>query len=254
MIRYRIAIVGAGGTGSHFIARFSQFLASYQSEHILYDVVVIDGDTVEDGNLARQVFVAGDVMQNKAVSMVEAVYETYGLNFTAYPHYLDTVEDLQKAFSCLENSSWTNGKKVSNIPVVIGCCDNHRCRQVMEKFFETSPDAIYIDAANEFSIGEVVFSLKFKNQVVAPPRSFYFPEVLRARGKRKSEESCGAVNKSSPQHIATNMEAANIMLSWICQLFTGDGSVSGGIVYFDTFNFTKVYRKYERVAGGEQNV
>lgn len=254
MIRYRIAIVGAGGTGSHFIARFSQFLASFHSEHVLYDVVVVDGDTVEDGNLARQVFTSEDVMQNKAAAIVEAVYETYELNFTAFPNYLDTYEDLQRAFSCLENDSWGNGKKIVNIPVVIGCCDNHRCRQVMEKWFETSADAVYVDAANEFSVGEVVFSLKFKNQVVAPPRSFYFPEVLRARGKRKSEESCGAVNKSSPQHIATNMEAANIMLSWICQLFTGDGSVSGGIVYFDTFNFTKVYRKYESMAGVEQNV
>lgn len=250
MIRYRIAIVGAGGTGSHFIARFSQFLASFSSQYVKCDVVIIDGDSVEDGNLSRQIFASDDIMQNKADAMVEAVYETYSLDFHSYPHYLDDVSDLNKAFSCLSDSTYENGRKITNIPIVIGCCDNHRCRQVMEKWFAEKENAIYIDAANEFSVGEVVFALKFKKQVVAPSRAFYFPEVLKAKGKRKSEESCGAVNKSSPQHIATNMEAANIVLSWMCQLFTGDGTVSGGIVYFDTFNFTKVFRKY--VGGVEE--
>lgn len=242
-IRYRIAIVGAGGTGSHFIARFSQFLNSFFNSNVLWDVIMVDGDHVEDNNLSRQIFLEEDLQQNKAETMALAVAESYGLNFLSYPHYLDSVDDLQSVFRNLRDSSYTNDKYITNINVCIGCCDNHRCRQIMEKWFEHQKNAIYIDAANEFSVGEVVTAIKIHEKIIAPPRSFYFPEVLEDKSKRRSEESCGVINQSAPQHITTNAEAANIILSIMAQLLTTN-NITGGIVYFDTFKFTKVFRKY----------
>lgn len=241
--RYRIVVVGAGGTGSHFIARFSQFLASVQN-HTEFGVVVVDGDHVEDSNLSRQVFSDCDVLQNKAEALTLAVAETYGLDFMAFPHYLDSVDDLNRAFSHIATTGYANENSYTNVNICIGACDNHRCRQVMEEWFQNSSDAIYIDAANEFSVGEVVTAIKTKGKIVAPPRSYYFPEVLTDNSLRRSEESCGAINVSAPQHIATNMEAANIMLAILSQLIQ-DNKISGGVVYFDTFAFTKVFRRYE---------
>lgn len=252
IIHYRIAIVGAGGTGSHFIARFSQFLNSFTSEHVMTDVVIIDGDTVEEKNLERQIYTESDCMQNKAEVMAQAVAETYGLTFLSFPYYLDDLGDLEKAFEALHYTTYYDNKYVKTVNVCIGCCDNHRCRQVMEKWFKTQKDAIYIDAANEFSVGEIVTAIKVAEKLIAPPRSFYFPEVLRSRGKRRSEESCGVVNKTSPQHIATNAEAANIMLAIISKLFSL-GQISGGVVYFDTFAFSKVFRMYEGGADNENS-
>ena len=243
-IRYRIAVVGAGGTGSHFVARFSQFLATFSSDRIATEVVLIDGDVVEEKNLERQVFVAEDVLSNKAEALAKAVFETYGLEFLSFPKYLDTDDDLADAFSTLSDKVYAGGKSYQLINVLIGCCDNHRCRQVMEAWFKKQTNAIYIDAANEFSEGEVVTAIKVNSKLIAPPRSFYFPEVLKAKGKRRSEESCGVVNKTAPQHLATNAEAANIMLAIMSQLFSS-GKIAGGVVYFDTFGFSKVFRRYE---------
>ena len=65
------------------------------------------------------------------------------------------------------------------VPIIIGCVDNHNCRKnFYMKFFEEYTDIIYIDAANEFSTGEVVVGIKNNQAVIAPDRAFYFPEVL----------------------------------------------------------------------------
>lgn len=239
-IKYNVVIVGAGGTGSNLIARFSQFLVGTDAD---YEVIVIDGDSIEDKNLERQNFLPNDVLQNKADVICQAVSETYGLTFSSYSEYINTVNDLSELFNAMDHSEYRNGERRVVMPVLIGCCDNHRCRQVMEKWFDAATTAIYIDSANEFSVGEVVVGVKRDGVVVSPSRKFYFPEIMRSKVKRKSEESCGAINKSKPQHLATNCEAANILLSILCNLISNN-SISGGIIYFDTFAFSKVFRPF----------
>ena len=51
------------------------------------------------------------------------------------------------------------------VPIIIGCVDNHNCRKILHEIFEEYTDIIYIDAANEFSTGEVVVGIK-NNQAV----------------------------------------------------------------------------------------
>ena len=239
-IRYNVVIVGAGGTGSHFISRFSQYLSS--KKDIECNVSVVDGDYVEEKNLERQNFVSFDLMQNKAEAICQAVEETYGLTFTAYNNYLDKAEDLYSIIADMPSSRYVDGYNVETIPIIIGCCDNHRCRQVMEAEFNHLANVIYIDSANEFDYGEVVIGAKIQNNLISPSRAFYFPDVLTSKEKSKSELSCGAINKAQPQHLITNVEAANIILSFIVQIF--DGSIRGGIVYFNSFSFERVFRPY----------
>lgn len=242
---YKIVIVGAGGTGSHFIARFSQFLASFDSSHARVDVAVVDGDMVEEGNIARQNFGTGDVMQNKAEAIAAAVADTYGLTFHTFPIYINDKHDLDEVFAAFPGVALH-----PSLNILVGACDNHRCRQAMERWFSSTRSAVYIDSANEFSVGEVVIGIKTNKRLISPSRKHYFPEIMRDRKKRRSEQSCGAVNKSTPQHIATNCEAGNIMLSILCQLLS-DGKISGGIIYFDTFEYSKVFRKWEGAVDNE---
>lgn len=245
-IKYKIVIIGAGGTGSHFIARFSQFLSNFNNMYTSVEVSIVDGDHVEVNNLNRQNFIYGDLQQNKASVIAQAVKETYDLDFKAFSMYIEELSDLDKLFSA---NSYSDGKYYTVVPILIGCCDNHRCRQVMENWFSNVKTGIYIDSANEYSTGEVVVGVKNNNVLISPSRKFYFPEVMRSRAKRKSEESCGVINVSTPQHIATNCEAANIILSIMCQILSGC-KVPAGIIYFDAFEFTQVFRKYD---GGEKD-
>lgn len=245
MIRYNIVVVGCGGTGGNFIARISQFLSTARVE---YNLTLVDGDYVDEGNLSRQPFTRDELTCNKAVSLASAVFDTYGFKPVAYPQYLDTYEDLKKVFELITPMGYCRGEKVHTVDILIGCCDNHRCRQVMEKWFDKATNAIYLDAANEFSCGEVVIGIKAGGKILAPSRKFYFPEVMRDRKKRKSKESCGAVNKSAPQHLATNTQAANILLA-ILSNFIQTGEIAGGVVYFDTFKFSQVFRAWDMERG-----
>lgn len=238
-VYYNICIVGAGGTGGNLAARLAQFIST---GHFKAEMILVDGDTIEESNISRQPFSRDELLQNKAVALASAIEENYEYTVKAYPHYIDTIDDMKTVFKLFSSC---HGYYDTVINVLVGCCDNHRCRQVMEKYFDANnKNVIYIDSANEFSCGEVVIGVKVNGQVISPSRKFYFPAIMKSRGKRKSEESCGAVNSHAPQHLATNCFAANVILTVISKLITS-GIIDGGIILIDTFNYSCVYRKYE---------
>lgn len=241
MVSYNIVIVGAGGTGSNLIARLAQFIASLNMKKTgtkSVNVSIIDGDTVSPRNLERQNFCEFDVLQNKADVMQAAVSDAYHLSWNSYGRFIDSADELSRVFSYSGNSD------NNSLNVLIGCCDNHRCRQVMEEWFASQKNGIYIDAANEFSVGEVVIGIRADGKTISPSRKYYFPDIMTDTRKSKSEQSCGTVNMSAPQHIATNCESANTVLAVVAKLLV-EHKVSGGIIYFDTFSFNKVFREWK---------
>lgn len=230
---FLITVVGVGGTGTFVLKELSRFLEYYIPQNPNTDIhlACVDGDTVEYKNMERQCFSESDIAQNKAVCFAEAVNECFpNVGLQSFPFYLYETSDIQKIFESLNSQAEYSSEKLN---ILIGCCDNHRCRQVMDKFFHETKSIIYIDAANEFSKGEVVTGWRKNGKTMAPPRSHYFPGILKSREK-KAGTSCGTINKSKPQHIATNMLAANVVLSRLFPLFTAH-KISPGIVYFDTF-------------------
>lgn len=242
---YNICIVGCGGTGGNFAARLAQFLSTGNNKNNT-QVILVDGDHVEESNLSRQPFVGNELLVNKASALATAIEETYLYEVTAYPHYLDNMQDLKTVWQIFshKDGAYYNGTKTTVVNILIGCCDNHRCRQLMEHFFAASNSLIYIDAANELSEGEVVIGIRMNKTLLSPSRKFYFPEIMRDRKRRKSEESCGIINIHQPQHLATNCFAANILLSIIAKLIS-EQKIDGGIVVFDTFKYYCTFRKYE---------
>ena len=234
---YLIAIIGVGGTGGNFAKEFCRYFASLKKdvkEHIR--IAFVDGDMVEEKNCSRQPFTEEDVHMNKAAILAEAVGDALGVDVSAYPHYIDSAEELKDLFTALASKANTYLSNSNVVPVLCGCVDNHRARQVMDEFYSSRSTCIYYDAANEFAQGEVVFGVRIKGNEISPPRKFYFPEVMTDKGKSKSEEGCGVVNISSPQHLATNLMSANILLSACVQLIS-DHKVSDGIVHFDAFRY-----------------
>ena len=101
------------------------------------------------------------------------------------------------------------------------------------KFLKNIRTSFIIDAANEFSTGEVVVGIKNNQAVIAPDRAFYFPEVLED-SKSVLEMSCTELNNVKPQHLVTNLFAANICLIQTIKILSGDWTC-GGIYSFDAF-------------------
>lgn len=152
----------------------------------------------------------------------------------------------------INTSSYMNPDAVISLPVIIGCVDNHPCRMVLEKYFNSCRSCNYLDSANEYMSGEVVFSIKLKGKVLSPVRSSYFPEVKKKQ-KKQSEMSCMELNMVAPQHIAANMMAGNILLSEFAAIC--EGILHSGMVVFDSKDFVMKHIPY--VAGqlpaGEEN-
>lgn len=203
MANIRVLCIGAGGTGGFFISGFGGFLSAFRKNDISISFGIMDGDQVERKNLERQTgFQGDDIGLNKAVIMAEAVRDVMpegreGL-VKAFPRYVDSQKEIHDAFSAMQAGY---GKVYR---VIVGCVDNHRARQEMEKYFLSQDDIVYIDAANEYRTGEVITAYRIGGETYGKVRSEYFPEVAEDRSPRASEQSCGVVNEKDPQHRDTN--------------------------------------------------
>ena len=232
-IHYHVVVVGCGGTGGFFIKEFGRFMmhafASIQ-------LTLIDGDIVEESNLERQCFQKEDIQSNKATILAEALVSCYGIpdnKITSFPVYLDRARQLR---DILEHASISRYDQIE-VPIIIGAVDNHAARTVLHEYFmDYMNTGFYYDSANEYAQGEVVFAGKADKRILANPRGILFPHVLE-EGKtetKRSERSCSEINVREPQHIATNMLAANLLLSKVCQVITGE-DIRLGVAFFHAF-------------------
>lgn len=236
-VYFNVAVIGAGGTGGNLIKEFARYLSFFHNDEIGVSLSVVDGDKVEKKNCARQPFIEDDINDFKANVLASAVIDNFGLHeqdVCSFPRYIDTAADLHTVFSAAHENFFRERTSygVREVFVLVGAVDNHRARQVMHEFFYECCDCVYIDSANEFHVGEVVTGIRIGKKNIAPPRGYYYPDILRDTGKAASELSCGEINASSPQHIATNLFAANLCLMTLVGLI--EGRVQGGITYFDS--------------------
>lgn len=234
-----IIIVGVGGTGSIYAGSICRYLATLQKEKGKdYKVLLIDGDIVEAKNLSRQLYTDEDINEKKALCFAEAIEETLGIEVSVYDQYLDSIDTFQEILSSFSNSFEVYS---TFLPIVIGCVDNHRARQILHQYFDKVRSCIYIDSANEYDYGEIVTGVKEGDKILSQPKGFYFPEVLTDNSPSKTEQSCGVINLSSPQHIVTNTMAATLLLSETINVLTS-GKFEPGILYFYPFE-GKVFRR-----------
>ncbi len=230
--KYSLIVVGAGGTGTYFLKEFSRFLSGKEGLPVA-SMTIFDGDTVEQKNLERQAFTEDDLGQNKAAVMADVLNASFGLNWQSVGEYL------------LKPSQLADVVGFNTVPVIIGCVDNHACRLVVEEYVSSVENCFYLDSANEFDTGEVIFSYKVGNKLISPCRSHYFPKI-REKSKARNEISCEELNIVSPQHIATNMAAGNILLTEICSIF--NNLPHPGMVTFDLSMYSQEYVPYKEVA------
>lgn len=226
-VNYSLLVIGAGGTGTYVLKELSRFL--YDNNRKISRMTIFDGDTVELKNLSRQAFQSEDIGQNKAAVMADILSSAFDLRWESYGEYL------------LDSKTLDNFLYHNTVPLIVGCVDNHACRMVLEDYFNSHENCFYLDSANEYDTGEVIFSYKVEGQVLSPCRSHYFPKI-REKSKARNEISCEELNNVSPQHIATNMTAGNILLTEICSIL--NDKPHPGMVTFDTGMFSQEFIPY----------
>ncbi len=224
--KVNLCVIGSGGTGTYFLKEFSRY--SYGGDSRFKNMIIIDGDTVEEKNLERQSFSEEDIGFNKAAVMADVLNQSFGTSWMSVGEYLTSIEQLEQIVGMAEQT-----------PVIlIGCVDNHACRLVLEEYFNTHKNVAYYDSANEFETGEVVFAYKANGKVLSPCRSYYFPDIKEGDIRAVTEMSCEELNNVAPQHIKTNMAAGNILLSELCSFMSSNnGEGTYGFVTFDTSSY-----------------
>lgn len=234
---YKIVLVGVGGTGGMLSTLLCRYIYSMkENKNMSFSICLVDADRVENKNIKRQPFSQDDLGRFKADALQEAYSYLYDIDISSKPAYIDTIDDIYNAFNTLESIDRFN-YTVQNHKILIGAVDNHRARQVMEEYFITyneCEDLLYIDSANEYDFGTCISGFRKGNNVYSPTRGIYFSEVFEDDGPSASEVSCGDMNISSPQHLLTNMTAANVIFSNICT-FIESGTVNAGVTYFYPF-------------------
>ena len=230
-----IIVVGCGGTGSHYIKELGRLLYGMGAKEKV-KLILVDGDYVEEKNLVRQAFLPQDIGYNKAQVMAEILNQAYGITAEFYDKYIDTPTDMEQLVD------------KDDVVLLIGCVDNHQCRQSMHRFYQSRQHCIYMDSANEYSVGEVIIGSKIGGIEMYADRCEYFPEVLEAREPKRSEESCEVLNVSAPQHMLTNQLAAWILLANTAKFLQGEWV--GGIYMFDAFKCYSMDRTNKEVAHG----
>lgn len=217
-----IVIVGAGGIGSNLF----QKLARYAPEE--FDILLIDGDIVEEKNILRQCFTKVDIGNYKAEALATKANNTLKNRQYSYNKYLSTTED--------EGAQTVEDLCIDyNHVVLFGCVDNNPARMQLEKFFKnTSKSVLYIDAANESKTGDVVSCLKRPGELIQGAlRSMYDANVSIDKENDPNIPSCGDfLDAGNIQTLIANDKAAIIALEVFDSYLNRE--LKEGLVVFDS--------------------
>lgn len=236
-IAYDFIVVGAGGTGSYFLKEFARYLSSStEMIRLISHVSVVDGDTIEEKNLSRQCYFEDEIGSNKSIAFCQMVKESFGLDFTAWPQYLNTVQELTDIIQ-YGSSDITNRPGFSSytvVPVLLACVDNVPARDILRAKYDSLNYVYFLDAGNGYRNGQCFYACKMDGIEISPDIRFYGFSYEEEEESR-SAVSCTQLNLAKPQHILTNMMSASCLLR-ASILLMETGKVSRGITTFDAFS------------------
>lgn len=242
---FYIVQLGTGGVGSEVTRQLSQMLAASKSPHTY---ILADPDTIDKKNLRNQIFLEEEVGLKKAEVLAERYSSVYNLNMYSFTEkYIESHQELRTLYSSeyIVNSDYTGDLQF--VPILIGAVDNAYSRIVMNDFFNTIQDIVYIDAGNESIIvpkdwrerpkqlwtdeelaeynnsgwtGQVVCGVKFKGQY-QPPFAEVYPDVFDETTNesiRPSEISCVDLAASDPQRTIVNKYSSLAVCTYLSDI------------------------------------
>jgi molybdopterin/thiamine biosynthesis adenylyltransferase len=182
-------IIGCGGVGSWLAPSLTLLLDPSQ-------VSLIDGDTLEEKNLNRQLFSSEDIGHNKA----QALAKRYNCGFRSDWYLFGLIEHTERdwLFVCVDN----NPARVA----ALQACDQYGCQAII--------------AANETTSSEAYFYRPRWKGTRLDPR-VYYPELLsdQSGDPRAAQAGCtGDAQERNRQLVTANASAAalaaNLFVLW----------------------------------------
>lgn len=206
----RVALIGAGGTGSQLADQLASLDATLRKlGHPGLQVVVFDGDRVSDSNLGRSRFAPPDVGMNKATLLVHRLRAFYGGDFKDEPRHFAQA-DLGYT------GRWE---------LIVTATDSAAFRVSLAAWGRKHENTIWVDCGNRSNDGQVVLGHLGGTASVAGrlPNvvDLYREELSGEQGRQADEEmpSCGTAEAIARQEWPVNRAAAIVASDLIWQLF-----------------------------------
>ncbi len=227
----RFVVVGAGGTGSFAIpaiARLMFELKQQQSKPV--EMLIVDPDIVESGNIPRANFCAAEIGRLKAQTLATRITFAWGLEC----HYAAEPFNAEKHLKPDDYRSLT---------MIVGCVDNHFARRDIHDAIDMNrrygasdaPNVWWIDGGNGRSSGQVLLGTNTKrtkpNQHFTgtslchslPAPSLVHPDLLEAETTLTSQDrerlSCPDRVRLGEQSLNINQRVAIEMAEMLTEMF-----------------------------------
>lgn len=242
----RFVVVGAGGTGSFVIPAIARLMFELkEARNKPVEMLIVDPDVVENGNVPRSNFCAAEIGAFKAQSLAKRITLAWGLEC----HYANELFDGEEHLKA-------SASEYRSMTVIVGCVDNHFARHdihlAIDKFrrygSSDAPDIWWIDGGNGRSSGQVFLGSNTKrikpDQHFAgtsicrslPAPSLVHPDLLESEKPSRLEThesiSCPDRIRLGEQSLNVNQRVAIEMAEMLTEMFLTT-SLKRFATYFD---------------------
>ena len=201
----RVVVVGLGGVGTHLVFPLTRFLFYLGTE---MEVLLVDGDSFDAKNFARQQFSDEGLGRNKADCIHDELARTYTGD-------LRLCFDHEEAYITPKNI----GGLITERDVVFLCVDNHATRKAVSDHAAGLQDVVLISGGNEGAddpsegtCGNVQVYIKEGGQQRCNPMTLFHPEIAEPGDKNPADLSCDeAAVSGTPQILFANLAVASAM-------------------------------------------
>ncbi len=170
----RFIVVGAGGTGSFVVPAIARLIYELkQQQNKSAELLIVDPDVVENGNIPRSNFCFAEVGRFKAQTLAERVSKAWGIETSFSCEKFDHEKHLKSS-----NSDYRN------LTIIVGCVDNFLARREIHRALDEcrgygdQSRLWWIDGGNGKTSGQVLLGSTTKRQ--KPEQNFTGTSICRA--------------------------------------------------------------------------
>lgn len=213
----RFIVVGAGGTGSFVVPAIARLIYELkQQQNKSAEMLIVDPDLVESGNIPRSNFCFAEVGRYKAQTLAERVATAWGIETSFSCEKFDPEKHLK-----------TSSSDYRSLTIIVGCVDNHLARREMHRAldgYRSYGDASrvwWIDGGNGKASGQVLLGSTTKRLKpeqyftgtsicrALPAPSLQHPDLLQSeKTEAKSDASCPERVRLGEQGLNVNQRVA----------------------------------------------
>ncbi|HEU4328832.1 MAG TPA: ThiF family adenylyltransferase [Roseiflexaceae bacterium] len=238
-----LALVGCGGTGSHIALGLARLATHLRAQRQELRILFIDGDTVEEKNVGRQLFTWADIGHNKASALATRYNHLFGLGIEAYPE-MATVDRLAALAGGKRQWREPDGRRQETLAVLIGAVDTVTARRTLQGALRHTYGQreradqgwelvwrrhrcwdLWIDSGNHEHSGQVCVGGETEAEALAgavrfglctrlPAPSLSNPDLLMATERRRRED-CAAAMEDNAQSLEVNQFMAAIVMRYL---------------------------------------